>query len=439
MKLATVVALIVSLLTVSALADGGDTAKTAGDLVKKGQYGQAQLLYQRLIDAAGRDADRGPVLIARADAYFAAGEYGKAQAALAAARALPLGAELTKRADVLSDKIADKLSWQRFEASATMSLVHDTHVRHRVRVVSSANGTEIIEICDDEPSFDDFDDGPSVITSENCYYEEVTGDSKASTQNINIADWQFQTASKVEHQFPLDSRGSYWRTVAELTQSWQVIAADQDNRVIRARTGPSWFEPDWQARFDLNLGYLTGRQNHVTNLQYLAPMAAWEWRPMPNLRLNSNYQYESRRAFPSQQNGHANLVDTQLRWDMTPVDTVVGRTLLREQVAQFAYNSYRSEELRAGYRRGFKWWFGLGGGFAEAELRARFSQFYGAAPSDSGLTRRDVIPTGLLVLGQEFGKAWTVKISCSYNEVDSSVVRYNRDDFQYYLAVTRKF
>ena len=236
--------------------------------------------------------------------------------------------------------------------------------------------------------------------------------------------------------------GSYWRTVGELSQSWQVDAADQDNRVIKARTGPSWFSPNWQSRFDLNMTYVTGRQNHVTNLQYLAPYAAWEWRPVPNLKLNSSYQYESRQAVPApQQNGYANLIDTQLRWDVTPVDRFGVRTLFREQMVQFAYNSYRSEELRAGYRRGFRWWFGLDGGFAEAEMRARFAQYYGAAPSDGGLTRRDIIPTGLLVLGQDFGKTWTVKISCSYNEVDPdrAALQNGRDDFHHYLAVTRNF
>jgi hypothetical protein len=98
-----------------------------------------------------------------------------------------------------------------------------------------------------------------------------------------------------------------------------------------------------------------------------------------------------------------------------------------------------SEEIRAAYRRGFRWWFGLDGGFIEAELRVRFTNFNGAASSDGGLLRRDTIPSGLLYLGWEFDKTWTVKAACSYNEVDSTIPRYVRNDFQYYLSVTGNF
>ena len=83
-------------------------------------------------------------------------------------------------------------------------MVHDSHVRHRdAGRLASGNGTEIIEICDDEPSFDDFDDGPSIGSTENCYYEEVTGDTKASSSTVNIADWQLQTADKIGASIPL--------------------------------------------------------------------------------------------------------------------------------------------------------------------------------------------------------------------------------------------
>ncbi|HVH78058.1 MAG TPA: hypothetical protein VM782_01600, partial [Stellaceae bacterium] len=182
----------------------------------------------------------------------------------------------------------------------------------------------------------------------------------------------------------------------------------------------------------------SGRQNHVTNLQYFAPYAAIEWRPRPDLKLNASYQYELRQAFPAQQNGYASFIDTQARWDATSADRFTGRLLWRQQAAQFSYNSYVSEEFRADYRRNFKW-FGLDGGFAEAEFRFRIADFEGPAPADTPLRRHDTSPTVLLYLGEDFGKDWTVKISWSYNQFDSTIPRYVRNNRQYYLSVTRNF
>jgi hypothetical protein len=84
-------------------------------------------------------------------------------------------------------------------------------------------------------------------------------------------------------------------------------------------------------------------------------------------------------------------------------------------------------------------WLGLEGGFAEAELRARLASFNGTAPADNGALRRDVIPTGLVYLGQDFGKTWTAKLSCSYNQIDSTIARYQRNDLHYALSITRNF
>jgi hypothetical protein len=426
-------------LAAPAMAAGDDPLKTAAQLAKDNRYAEAQAIFQKLVDT-GNPKRLGEILIARAEAYFAASEYDRAAAALSAAQALPLSDALRARAAALGDKIGDKLSWRRLKGSITVSAIHDSRLRHRVRVVSSGNGVEIIEICDDEPGgFDDYDGGPAIGSYENCYFEEVTDDAQARSATVNIPDWQMQTVDKVEHQLPLDGHGSYWRTIGELTQGWHFEAADQNNRVIKARSGPSWFFPDWQTRFDLNATYLSGRQNHVTNLQYLAPLAALEWRAYPALKFDASYQYQKRWAYPSQGNGNAHVVDAQLHWEPTAVDRLTVRGLLRQQAAQFAYNSYNSEELRAGYRRGFRWWFGLEGGFVEAELRARFTNFNGPAPSDNTEVRHDTIPSGLIYLGQEFDKTWTVKLSCSYNEVDSTIPRYVRNDFQYYLAVTRNF
>lgn len=437
-RLALFLFVALGLATPAGAADN-DPLKTASQLAKESRYAEAQAIFQKLVDT-GNPKRLGETLIAQAEAYFAASDYDRAAATLRAAQALPLSDALRTRAAVLADKIGDKLSWQRLRGSITVSATHNARLRHRVHVVSSGNGVEIIEICDDEPDgFDDYDDGPTIGSYENCYYEEVTDDARARSTTINIPDWQIQTADKVEHQLPLDGHGSYWRTVSELTQGWHFEASDQNNRVIRARSGPSWFFPDWQTRLDLNATYLSGRQNHVTNLQYLAPLAALEWRAFPDLKFNASFQYQKRWAFPSQQNGYASLLDTQLRWEPTAVDRLTVRGLLRQQALQFAYNSYSSEEIRAGYRRGFRWWFGLDGGFVEAELRARFTNFNGPAPSDNGQARRDTIPSGLLYLGQEFDKTWTAKLSCSYNEVNSTIPRYVRNDFQYYLALTRNF
>jgi hypothetical protein len=440
-RLRAVLALAVGLgLAIPALADDKDPLKTAIGLAKEGHYAQAQAIFQRLLATSGADAGKlGPILLGRAEAYFASSEYGLAETTLSTAQALPLSDALQARAAALADKIRDKLSWQHFEGSTTLSTVHDSRVRHRVQSVSSANGVEIIEICDDEPSgFSDSDSGPVVDTAQNCYFEQVTDDTKAGSRVRDISDWQAQTADKVEHQIALDSNGSFWRTVGELTQSWQVEASDQDNRVVKVRTGPSWFLPTSQTRLDLSATYLSGRQNHQTNLQYFAPLTALEWRPIASLKLNASYQYEWRQAFPAQLNGYANLLDSQLRWDATSNDRFTARALWRQQAAQFAYNSYVSQEFRADYRRGFVW-FGREGGFVEAEMRLRFANFAGAAPSDNGLIRHDTTPTGLLYLGQDFGKAWTVKISCSYIDFESTIARYVRNDRQYYLSVTRNF
>ena len=296
-------------LAIPALADDKDPLKTAIGLAKEGHYAQAQAIFQRLLATSGADAGKlGPILLGRAEAYFASSEYGLAETTLSTAQALPLSDALQARAAALADKIRDKLSWQHFEGSTTLSTVHDSRVRHRVQSVSSANGVEIIEICDDEPSgFSDSDSGPVVDTAQNCYFEQVTDDTKAGSRVRDISDWQAQTADKVEHQIALDSNGSFWRTVGELTQSWQVEASDQDNRVVKVRTGPSWFLPASQTRLDLSATYLSGRQNHQTNLQYFAPLTALEWRPIASLKLNASYQYEWRQAFPAQLNGVVSL------------------------------------------------------------------------------------------------------------------------------------
>ena len=71
---AAAAALALGLLTWPALADGPDALKSANSLVKAGEYAQAQAQYQRTInDAAGDAARLAPLLLARADAYFAAG------------------------------------------------------------------------------------------------------------------------------------------------------------------------------------------------------------------------------------------------------------------------------------------------------------------------------------------------------------------------------
>jgi hypothetical protein len=221
-----------------------DPLKAAKQLAKDSRYAEAQAIFQTLVDT-GKPKRLGEILIARAEAYFAASEYDRAAAAMSAAQALPLSEALRARAAALADKISDKLSWRRLKGSITVSAVHDSRLRHHVRVISSGNGVEIIEICDDEPAgFDDYDDGPSIGSYENCYFEEVTDDAQARSTTINIPDWQLQTVDKVEHQLPLDGRGSYWRTIGELTQGWHFEASDQNNRVIKARSGPSWFFPD---------------------------------------------------------------------------------------------------------------------------------------------------------------------------------------------------
>jgi hypothetical protein len=69
----------------------------------------------------------------------------------------------------------------------------------------------------------------------------------------------------------------------------------------------------------------------------------------------------------------------------------------------------------------------------------RFANYNAAAPSDSGLVRHDTVPVGLLYLGQDFGKVWTVKLSYSYTDYESTIPRYVRDNRQYYLSVTRNF
>src|SRR5258708_37925668 len=87
---AALAALIVAL--APALAFGAtDPLKDAIGLAKVGRYSEAQSAFQRLADdAANHPTALVLILLARADAYFAAGEFGRSQGALDAARALPL-------------------------------------------------------------------------------------------------------------------------------------------------------------------------------------------------------------------------------------------------------------------------------------------------------------------------------------------------------------
>lgn len=101
-------------LAAPAMAAGDDPLKTAAQLAKDSRYAEAQAIFQKLVDT-GNPKRLGEILIARAEAYFAASDYDRAAAALSAAQALPLSDALRARAAALADKISDKLSWRRLK------------------------------------------------------------------------------------------------------------------------------------------------------------------------------------------------------------------------------------------------------------------------------------------------------------------------------------
>jgi tetratricopeptide (TPR) repeat protein len=155
---AALAALIVALAPALAFA-AIDPLKDAIGLAKVGRYSEAQSAFQRLADeAANHPTALVLILLARADAYFAAGEFGRSQSALDAARALPLplSEALASRARALAAKLKEKLAFQQVSGFVTVATVHDARVRHRVTTLSG--GVELVEVCDDFLSFDDDDD-----------------------------------------------------------------------------------------------------------------------------------------------------------------------------------------------------------------------------------------------------------------------------------------
>lgn len=323
--------------------------------------------------------------------------------------------------------------------SLTATIAHDSRVRHRTTV--PANGSDTTEVCDVNFISDSGDeDASSIDTEEDCEEVEVPAGAQSRTALANIEDWQASALAKFDHRLNFDSRGDTWHSLLEISEAWQAIASDQDIRVIKLRTGPSFLIPLWQTKLDIGGAYQNNRFNHANALDVYSPVAAVETKPFAGFRGNATYAYEIRHATPVSLIGGAQTGDLQARWDLTKLDRITLRTLLRSQTTRSTFSGYDSAEFRITYRRGFAF-FGAAGWYGEIEPRLRLVDF--AAPSsnaaDNGLTRHDRVWSAVLTLGRDFNTSWTLLGSYTYGYTASNLIRFRHDDNRLLSSLVRNF
>ncbi len=330
---------------------------------------------------------------------------------------------------------------QQLTGSVTTTIAHDSRVRHRTRV--AAGGSDTAEVCDVSfvtDSGDDDNGGGTVDTEENCEEIEIPAGGQSRTVLANIQDWQANILAKFDHRLNFDSRGDAWRTLVEINQAWQAAATDQDTRVLKVRTGPSIAIPDWKTKLDLAAAYQNNRFNHANTLDVFSPFASVEVKPFAGMRVSGTYTYEFRHATPVALMGNAHTGDIQVRWDVTKLDRLTIRSLLRGQTTRSGFSGFDSAEFRLTYRRGFTF-FGATGWYGEIEPRLRFVDF--AAPSnnanDNGLTRHDRVRSMVLTLGRDFNPSWTLFGSYIYGYTDSNLIRFRKDDNRFLTSLVRNF